>query len=138
MLQLKRGIVNKLTSNLRDTEIGGSGSDYLIEFKTMNSTSIFVIPVVLSDTDRATQFTLELIPDGDSEQGQIELRHGHWDVKVYRQDSATNLDPEDSSVDGLVFETQAFVERGEGDEKPIFYKVTIPDAIYYESRAAQG
>lgn len=127
--------MNKLTSNLRDTELSGNGASYLFEFNTLNSSPVFVIPVVLSDTPRATQYTIELVSDGDPILGQVELRHGHWDVKVYRQDSSDNLDPEDDSVDGLVFQTAAFIERGESDSKTVFYKTTIPDAIYYEPRA---
>jgi hypothetical protein len=122
MWQLKRLELTKLAATFSDNEVGGGGQDYLIEFKTMNSAPMYVIPVILSSNPRSTQFTLK---------GEVNLSAGHYDVKVYKQDSATNLNPLHVSVEGLVYIGDAFVEAATSSA-PIYYSRELHTAIYYE------
>jgi hypothetical protein len=130
MWQLKRLELTKLAATFSDNEVGGGGQDYLIEFKTMNSAPMYVIPVILSSNPRSTQFTLKVI-DGDKLNGEVNLSAGHYDVKVYKQDSATNLNPSHVSVEGLVYIGDAFVEAATSSA-PIYYSRELHTAIYYE------
>jgi hypothetical protein len=91
-----------------------------------------VIAQILVDTARSTQFTIELNATEDAANGIIQLRPGHYDVNVYRQTNATNLDPTDGVVDGLIFTGEAFVEAATAESDTIYYSNTISAATYYE------
>lgn len=132
MLQLTRNQENNLAATLKDNEVAGSGTNYLFEFSGLHQTPVYVIPVVNADTSRSTQFMIELNATQDALNGVIQLRPGHYDLKVYRQTNATNLDPTDAVVDGLIHETEAFVEAASSESTDIFYSTTISDSIYYE------
>ena len=95
-----------------------------------NQEAHYVVPIILSDTTRSTQFTIELNEVEDALNGVIQLRSGHYDVNVYRQASAANLDP--LNTDGIVFTCEAFVELATGESEPIYYSNTIVTATYYE------
>jgi len=134
MLQLTRAKTNELAATLKDNEVSGSGSVYLFEFKALDQAPKYVIPIVLSDTYRSTQFTIELNETEDPTNGVIQLRSGHYLVKVYRQTGSTNLDPEDAVVDGLIYEVEAYVESAVSESDDVFYSHTITNSIYYEKR----
>ena len=95
-------------------------------------TSIYTIAQIQVDTDRSTQFTIELNATEDAANGIIQLRAGHYDVNVYRQVGATNLDPLDDVVLGMVFSGEAFVENTVAEGLPIYYVNTLSASIYYE------
>lgn len=132
MLQLTRNSVNTLSATFQDNEIAGNGTTYMIGFTSLNQEADYVIPIILSDTTRSTQFTIELNATEDAANGVIQLVSGHYDVNVYRQTSATNLDPLDASVDGIIFTCEAFIELATGESAPIYYSNTIATATYYE------
>jgi len=130
MWQLRRNTVSLLAATFNDNEIGGVGASYLIEFSTMDSAPLYVIPVILSDIVRATRFSLNIV-DGNPANGEIMLKVGHYDVKVYRQDSEVNLNPLHPSVEGCVFIGDAFVESAALSE-PTFYMREFAKSIYYD------
>ena len=132
MLQLTRSQVNELAATLKDNEVSGSGTDYLFEFTSLDQAAKYVIAQVTAESTRVTQFTIELNATEDAANGVIQLRPGHYDGKVYRQDSDTNLDHLDAVVDGVIFETDAFVERSAGDSSDVFYQNSLASSIYYE------
>jgi hypothetical protein len=131
MWQLTRNSVNELAATFQDVELAGIGADYLVEFSALDQTAIYVMAQVLVDTSRSTQFTIELNSTEDAANGIVQLRSGHYDVNVYRQ-TGTTLDPNDVSVDGLIFTGEAFVENATGESEPIYYTNTISASVYYE------
>lgn len=131
MWQLKRNEVNRIAATFKDNELPGNGSVYLIEFVTLGLSPKYVIPTIINESERATIFEIDTSAGEDPENGQIVLLPGNYSVNVYRQDSVTNLNPTDVSVDGLIHVNECFVERGSNDETPIIYKYTIPSARYY-------
>lgn len=132
MWQLVRDTVNTLAATFQDNEVDGSGVNYLIEFSALDQTPIYTLAQVLVDSARSTQFTVELNSTEDAVNGIIQLRPGHYDVNVYKQTNATNLDPTDGVVDGLIFTGEAFVENATTESQPIYYSNTLSAATYYE------
>jgi hypothetical protein len=80
----------------------GECSNYLLKIVNQSTLEeLFVIPLVIGDTDRITHLQLSTNLD-DPINASIEvLTTGRWHYTVYGQNSSTNLDPADGSVLGV-------------------------------------
>lgn len=123
---------NQVTLNLQDNEVSGSGTVYLFEFRERHSNAFkYVIPLVVSDTTRTTVVHIDTRVS-DPANGKVLLDYGQHELHVYRQTSATNLDPTDASVDGKIFETKALIEFEENTEDFIVYEPEVASTISYK------
>ena len=108
-------------------------TNYLVELKNiMSEEKYYFIAVLGVDTSRYSRVDVGLDVD-DAVNGSIQITEaGQYKYTVYGQNSATNLDPADVSVIGIVEVGKCLLVTQENyfDE----YTPTIPsDTIYYQS-----
>ena len=87
------------------------------------------VPVIVADNERYT--VAEIDTDAVSINGVVLERAGQYEYVVYGQNSATNLDPNDAAVVGvvetgvlLIADTRTYITPNNAS--------TPPDFIYYE------
>ena len=104
---------------------------YLMSLKSeATEVEIFFIPTIEDDNERYTRIGLPTNND-DPTNGEIRLSEsGLYTYKIWGQNSATNLDPDDATVVGICEVGACKVT----DEVPwSIPSITIPDnVIYYE------
>jgi len=105
-------------------------TDYLVKFTNQVSNESFVVIAnVNSDNSRYTKIDISTAIN-DAVNGDIQiLQTGQFWYTVYGQNSATNLDPDDATVAGVVEVGVLHVLTEEN-----FYNVptiTIPDQVVY-------
>lgn len=106
-------------------------TNYLIEFKLQaTSETFYFIANVVTDNERLTKVAIDTSVN-DAVNGNIKLSEsGLYTYKIWGQNSAINLDPEDASVVGEV-------ERGAmqiiGEDAWTLPTISIPNnVVYYE------
>ena len=106
-------------------------TNYLFEVTNMASNTVYYfIADVTADNPRFTEVSFEFATD-DPTAGKVKIEErGLFYYKAYGQNSATNLDPTDAVVSGVV---NVGTMRITGEDAADFPAITIPaDVIYYE------
>ena len=106
-----------------------SFTDYLLELTNeATKATHYAVPVLSYDNERFTEF--DLPTDADTTNAVLITESGLYTYKIWGQNSATNLDPDDEVVVGLCEIGPCRVTASDAWTIP---DITIPDnVIYYE------
>ncbi len=106
-------------------------TDYLVIFTSMASQETFtMIGNVDADNSRYTKLTVFTNEDNATAGKVLLTESGQYSYTVYGQNSTTNLNPTDASVEGLIERGTLTVTGETGYDIP---SISIPDnVIYYQ------
>ena len=106
-------------------------TDYLVIFTSMSSQETYaMIGNVDADNARYTKLTVFTNEDNATAGKVLLTESGQYSYTVYGQNSTTNLNPTDASVEGLIERGTLTVTGETGYDIP---SISIPDnVIYYQ------
>lgn len=83
--------------------LGANYTHYLLELKSeLGNKSYYIVPTVVGESARITELEIGTNLDDAVNGSALILTAGRYAYYVYGQNSATNLDPKDASVVGLI------------------------------------
>lgn len=107
-----------------------SFTDYLVILTASSHEENFAfIPVVNDDNARYTKITLATNADDALNGSILAERAGQFKYEIYGQNSATNLDPEDAVVVGLL--EQGIFEMVDSTDYTEEYNITLENVEYH-------